>query len=149
MTPPWLRIAQQELQAGVREIPGSGNDTRVLEYHLATGLQASQDSVPWCASIVSWCLGRAGVPHPASARARDFLRWGQPLSIPAHGSVGIFQRGRGPQPGPTVVDAPGHVGFLVGEASTDELLVLGGNQSDRVCVRVYSVTALLSCRWPL
>lgn len=41
----------------------------------------------------------------------------------------------------------GHVGFYVGETKY-HYLILGGNQSNSVCVKKYRKSRLLGFRWP-
>ncbi|MCL2915995.1 hypothetical protein L2725_19835 [Shewanella corallii] len=57
----------------------------------------------------------------------------------------ILKRGKGAQPGPDVIKAPGHVGFFAGFDGND-VLVLGGNQSDEVNVGRYPASKLLGIR---
>ncbi len=59
--------------------------------------------------------------------------------------VVVFKRGPGDQPGPEVIEAPGHVGFLAGQEEK-HVLVLGGNQADSVCVSRYPATDVLGVR---
>jgi hypothetical protein len=59
--------------------------------------------------------------------------------------VVIFKRGSGNQPGPDVIEAPGHVGFFAGREG-NRVLVLGGNQSDSVNVSRYPSRRLLGIR---
>ncbi len=47
----------------------------------------------------------------------------------------------------TADPALGHVGFLVGETA-DAVILLGGNQGDRVCVAAFPRARLLDLRWP-
>lgn len=136
--PIWLQVARREL--GVKETSGKGNTKRVLEYHQASSLKATMDSVPWCASFVNWCLEVSGVKSPRSAAARSFLRWGKPVSKVAPGCIAVFSRGTNP--------AEGHVGFVVG-ADVDFIHVLSGNQSDAVCIQKYPKSRLLGLRLPV
>jgi uncharacterized protein (TIGR02594 family) len=148
--PPWMGVAQLELTAGVGEIAGPDDDPRVVEYHQTTTLAATDDEVPWCSSFVNWCMKGGGVEYTKSARARSWLKWGMTLPdrwIP-YGAVLILKRGIGAQPGPNVIDAPGHVGFFAGYASPKHLLLLGGNQSNAVNISIYELDRLLGVRWP-
>lgn len=54
-------------------------------------------------------------------------------------------RGGGDQPGPETIDAPGHVGFYAG-IEGDNILTLGGNQSDSVGISSYPVDRMLGIR---
>lgn len=148
MEPPWLSIALDEMRDGVVEVPGPGDEPRVVEYHSATSLAAQDDEVPWCSSFVNWCMWEGGIGATRSARARSWLRWGVAVDPPPYGAVVVLQRGGGNQPGRNVVEAPGHVGFYVGHAGPEEVLILGGNQGDAVCIKGYPADRVLDYRWP-
>ena len=150
-TPAWFTIAYRELLREVVEVPGEEHNLRVLQYHDATDLDATTDEVPWCSSFVNWCMQQADQPRTRSARARSWLRWGQRQECPEIGSVVIFQRGDGHQPGPEVISAPGHVGFFAGFSrgpGAGRMTILGGNQSNRVALRDYPIQHVLGHRWP-
>ncbi|MDQ1255853.1 MAG: hypothetical protein QG656_447, partial [Candidatus Hydrogenedentes bacterium] len=59
--------------------------------------------------------------------------------------VVVLKRGTGSQPGPEVIKAPGHVGFFSGREG-NEVLMLGGNQSDSVNVTRYESSRILGIR---
>lgn len=151
-TPPWLEIAMADARRGVLEQPGPNqNHPRILEFHSHTSLHATTDEVPWCSSAMCAWFEECDPPResPKSARARAWLNWGIQLSDPAYGAVAVLTRsGRSRQPGPGVIDAPGHVGLLLAIVGTDELFVLAGNTQDRVCIRPYKSDRLLGWRWP-
>lgn len=136
-SPAWLDIASGEL--GVTEIPGSRSNPRVLEYHDATSLHASDDSVPWCSSFVNWCMKQAGIQGSGSAAARSWLTWGRKLDGPQNGCIAVLRRGNSP--------TNGHVAFYVGDAGAS-IKLLGGNQSDQVKISSFPKSMLLSYRWP-
>lgn len=148
--PSWLRVAEAELRRGIFEVIGPVDNPRIVEYHSHTTLDASDDEVPWCSSFLNWCVHSSDedLEGTRSARARSWLAWGIPITIPAHGAIVVLKRGTGPQPGASVIDAPGHVGFYVGPARSDQILVLGGNQSNSVCVDSYPESRVLGYRWP-
>jgi uncharacterized protein (TIGR02594 family) len=143
--PPWYEIALRELAARVAE-GDDGDNPRILEY-LATCSdleegEAERDSTPWCSAFVNWCLARSGVKGTDSGWARRWAEWGEPIDPPRPGAVAVWARGR------TSADAPiitGHVAFLV-EDLGDSLLVLGGNQSDSVCIKAYPKRGYLTDR---
>ena len=135
---PWLDIAMEELGRGVNEVPGPEANPRIVEYHSITALKATSDEVPWCAAFACWCLEKAGVRSPRSARARDFLKWGQP-SERKIGAIVVLSRGADPR--------AGHVGFLYHDRSW-EIVLLGGNQGDRVSTRKFLADTVLGYRWP-
>jgi len=136
--PVWMEIARREI--GVKELPGPGDNPRVVEYHKATTLRASEDAVPWCASFVSWCLESAGVESTFSARARSYESWGKALARPLIGCVVVLSRGPNP--------AQGHVGFYAGSHGPDHVKILGGNQGDAVSISAFPRRKVLGYRWP-
>lgn len=133
---PWLRLAEKELNTA--EIPGDQHNPRILEYHAATTLVATSDEVPWCSAFVTWCLENSGMKSTRSAWARSYLNYGEKINDPKFGCVVVFARGA----------TSGHVGFYVSE-NADEVLVLGGNQSNRVSMAYYSKRLVLGYRWPV
>lgn len=134
--PKHYEIALKEL--GVSEIVGKKHNSRILEYHKATSLQASDDETAWCSSFVNWCLKGAGIAGTNKANARSFLNWGSVVSEPKTGDVVVFWRGKkdGWQ---------GHVAFYVSHDSK-YITVLGGNQSNKVCYAKYPASQLLGYR---
>lgn len=131
----WLTIAKGEL--GTKEVAGSGNNPRVVEYHSTTSLRAKHDAVPWCSSFVNWCMIQAGYKGTNSAAARSWLGYGSPVhGIPPVGSIAVFKRQGGH-----------HVAFVL-EYTPLEVTVLGGNQSDAVNVRSFGTSQLLGIVLP-
>lgn len=133
----WLRVAAPE--HGVHETRG-GETPRILEYHAATWLNASEDEVPWCAAFVCWCLDQAGCLNPRTPRARDFLTYGTALDAPSRGCIAVLKRGTSA--------TTGHVGFVL-DVIGNQVVLLGGNQSDSVRVSTYPVDDVLGWRWPV
>lgn len=133
---------------GMREIPGSEHNPQVLAMLRLDDSWPGGDEVPWCSAFVNWCFWVLRSPRTKSLRARSWLQIGTPLSIDeaTRGfDVVILSRGTGVQPGPEVVDAPGHVGFFSG-ALGDHVYLLGGNQSDGVNVQRYEASRILGIR---
>lgn len=132
----WMAIAEKEI--GVKEIPGSNDNPRIVEYHSATTLKATDDETPWCSAFVNWCMSMAGITGTKSAAARSWLDWGTPLDEPIRGAIVILKRGAPPS---------GHVGFVELDMG-DTIRVLGGNQSDCVKYSTYKKATVLGYRWP-
>lgn len=140
MEPRWITIARGEL--GIRELPGIASNARILEYNSTTTLGSKDDSeCPWCSAFISWCMVQAGFSSTHSAGARSWLNYGQRLDLPKYGCIVVFWRG-------TIIAPTGHVGFYVGETVND-ILVLGGNQDNKVCIAPYPKARLLGYRWPI
>lgn len=138
--PKWLKIAKKEI--GEKEVPGRGNNPRIVEYHDYTTLDASADSVPWCAAFVAFCLENAGVRSTRKPNARSYEHWGKNVSIDdtRAGDVAVFWRGK--------KDGwKGHVAFVLGYNKNSKLLkIVGGNQTDAVTIEQRTAKQLLTIR---
>jgi len=137
---PWMAFAEAELAAGVVEIPGPENNPRIVEYHQATDLEATDDETPWCSAFVNWCMKQAGVARTNSAAARSWLSWGKALAAPEPGCVTVLRRGDDP--------TKGHVAFFVDADGAGHIRLLGGNQGNAVSIRSFPIDRVLSHRWP-
>lgn len=136
VTPSWLILAHANI--GISEIPGKLHEPRILAWWRAVRLGGIKtDEVPWCAAFVGAMLEQSGIRSTRSDAARSYLRWGVELSAPVVGCIVIFERGAG-----------GHVGFVVGRDERGRLLVLGGNQDNRVKISAFSAGRVLAYRWP-
>lgn len=138
--PPWYNIALREMNTGVDEIVGAeAHHPRIVEYHQACTLKATDDETPWCSAFVNWCMLKGGQTRTESALARSWLNWGVPLEEPRKGCIVVFSR----PPKPT----SGHVAFFE-EKRGDRIFVLGGNQSNQVNISSYPEDRVLGYRWP-
>jgi uncharacterized protein (TIGR02594 family) len=130
--PLWLSIALREENDGVHEFD-PGSNPRIVEYlkscdDLGAADQAN-DGTAWCAAFANWCLVSAGKQGTNSAWALNWRTWGQKDDAPGRGTIVAWKRiVRG--------EVRGHVAFLIRDEG-DFLLVLGGNQSNRVCQQRY------------
>ncbi len=135
--PYWFQIAYKE--KGEKEIPGDQHNERIIQYHQATSLKATDDETPWCSAFCCWVMEQAGIPSPRNAWSRSWLEWGDPLGSPKDGCLCIFKRGKS--------NWKGHVGFYVG-TSGPYYKILGGNQSNSVSIKTYLQEDLIGMRWP-
>lgn len=132
-----LKIAEGEI--GIKEIPGSGDNPRILEYHACTSLKATDDETPWCSAFVNWVICKAGGTGTNNAMARSWLKWGVPIEEPFPGCIVILKRGNPPS---------GHVGIFKYRRSPGGWVhIIGGNQSDQVKISLYAESGVLGYRW--
>jgi uncharacterized protein (TIGR02594 family) len=137
---PWLKYALQEY--GTRTIPGPGTNARVGEYLRVVGLGPG-DETAWCSAFANWCMNEAGITGTGSGLARSWLGWSEAkecLAMPVWGCVAILWRVR--RDGPY-----GHVAFYVGSIGS-KILLLGGNQANRVSCVEFSNDRVIGYRWP-
>ena len=82
------------------------------------------DHNPWCAAFVNYCLKEAGYPTASKFESSfgfgdDKMRF-KKINKPVYGAIRFTKRDKG-----------GHVCFVYGEINS-KLVVLGGNQNDRI-----------------
>lgn len=134
---------------GVREVAGAASNPTILSMlHIVDPL-VSDDAVPWCGAFVEAIAWLLDLPRPRSLRARAWLHVGSAVAL-EDARIGfdviVLKRGPDPQPGPEHTGAPGHVGFFAGFHGLDHVLVLGGNQGDRVSVVSFPRAKVLGVR---
>ena len=138
--PKWLSIA--ELELGVSEVAGKGANPRIVEYQrscpsLPEAMKVT-DETAWCSAFANWCMHQAGFKGTGLANARSWLTWGEPISLKA-GAVAVLSSPLGAE--------HGHVAFVLAELDKSVVL-LGGNQGNRVSITTYPRDRLLAYRWP-
>ena len=146
-----LQISAYEIAmrfVGIREVPGATANPQILAMLRLDMDWPEDDSVPWCSGFVNYIAWLLRLPRSKSLRARSWLTVGEVIglddAVPGFDVV-VFKRGGGNQPGPEVINAPGHVGFYAGVQGRN-VLVLGGNQDDTVGINAYARSRLLGVR---
>ena len=96
------------------------------------------DPSAWCASFVNWCLRQSNTSHTKSAGSQTFLKHSEfvKISEPVFGAIAVFTNLDGNGDFKTT----GHVAFVVGTIGNDQILCLGGNQSQTIKVSLYSLS---------
>lgn len=126
---------------GTLEGAGAKDNPTILGWGKEIGQQAvySHDSIPWCGLFMGVVAHRARkeIPH-SPLWALSWADFGVPVDKkgPMLGDVLTFKR-----------DGGGHVALYVGEDST-AYHVLGGNQSDKVCITRIAKSRLYKSRRP-
>ena len=142
MDPLWLSFAREEI--GTREVPGDGDNPRIIKYWNDAGLSAvadGQDEVPWCAAFVGAMLARGRQSGSGAANARSYQGWGRKLITPCLGAVVVLSR--------PPHAWQGHVGIYLGtDLGRGRVRIVGGNQADAVSIADFSIERVLGYRWP-
>jgi uncharacterized protein (TIGR02594 family) len=137
---PWFEEAKHLM--GTKEGRGDLNNPEILDWAKDLDIKYPGDDVAWCGLFVGHCVGST-LPQeilPGNPLgARQWERFGEPTS-PRVGAVMVFWR-------ISKQSGKGHVGFYVGE-DNDAYQILGGNQSDSVCLTWLSKSRFLGARWP-
>lgn len=143
---PW--VAEGRKYLGLAEIPGKATHNKTLlqwlkdmgRYSTESRAWWADDETPWCGLFVGRLLGGSGrfvVKNWFRASA-----WNDPTTMirlhkPAYGCIVTFTRAGG-----------GHVGFVVGKDKAGNLLVLGGNQGNRVSIAAFAPARVTGYWWP-
>jgi len=136
MKPKWIEIAEKYI--GRAEIPGERTADFITKALVFMGAWWRDDETPWCGVGAGACLKHAGVTPPkAYYRAKAYLDWGVKLDRAIYGCIVVFTRQGG-----------GHVGFVVGKDDKNRLMVLGGNQGNKVSIAPFDQTRVAGYRWP-
>jgi uncharacterized protein (TIGR02594 family) len=137
---PWFEEAKHLV--GTKEVLGSKSNPVICDWAEDLDIKYPGDDVPWCGLFVAHCVG-ATLPQEALPAnplgARQWERFGESTS-PRVSAVMVFWR-------ISRQSGKGHVGFYVGE-DNDAYQILGGNQSDSVCLTWLSKSRFVSARWP-
>ncbi len=133
---------------GMQEVKGPTANPQVLAMLRLDQDWPDDDEVPWCSAFMNYITWLVRLPRSKDLLARSWLKLGRSISL-EEAQVGfdvvILKRGTKNQPGPDVLNAPGHVGFFAGLEGTF-VQVLGGNQDDTVSISRYPTSRVLGVR---
>lgn len=138
---PWFQEARRLI--GLREDPTAASNPTLLDWADRLDVDYPDDSIAWCGLFIAHCISSTLGSEPLPVNplgARNWARWGAPCE-PMPGALLVFWRGERN-------GWKGHVGFYAGEEKGGVFHVLGGNQSDKVCVARINGDRLLASRWP-
>jgi uncharacterized protein (TIGR02594 family) len=143
--PAWLDIAKKYL--GEAEIKGPHHNPDILRWFKDIGAPFKDDETAWCGAFVGGVLTEAHRPIViGGASARAWEKLAVHLSKPAVGCVAIrWRKSRN--------SGLGHVGFVAGVDQHGNIMLLGGNQNDRVTLAPYPLKdtrtgGFVGWRWP-
>lgn len=131
----YMEVAKTHL--GVTEIKGIKNNELIVKWWIKLGAWFREDETPWCGLFVALCLKDAGYVVPAQFyRALKWLDYGLPCGVGV-GAIAIMKREGG-----------GHVAFVAGKTKEGKIVLLGGNQGDKVCYTSVAPERILTYRRP-
>ena len=136
---PIIKEARQYF--GIEEIEGNKHNKTILNFFRETGngsIKTDEDA--WCSVFVSYCAKEAGLNYSKKANAKSWLQQGTATTNPKPGDIVVFWR-EDPD------SWEGHVAIYLGrDEFTNEIICLGGNQDDQVCIRNYSTNQVIGYR---
>jgi uncharacterized protein (TIGR02594 family) len=126
---------------GIEEIEGNKHNKAILNFFKETGNGAIKtDEDAWCSVFVSYCAKQAGLNYSKKANAKSWLQQGTATTNPKPGDIVVFWR-EDPD------SWEGHVAIYLGrDETTNEIICLGGNQDDQVCIRNYYTNRVIGYR---
>ena len=131
-------IAEARKYIGLAEIPGKQHNPVIVNWLKTLNAWWAEDETPWCGTYVAHCLRSAGRGIPKHwYRAREYENYGTKLQQPAYGCLAVLTRTGG-----------GHVGFVVGEDQAGNILLLGGNQGNKVSIAAFPKSRITAYVWP-
>ena len=134
--PLWIVEAKKHI--GLAEISGPKHNATILNWLKELKAWWKEDETPWCGAFVAHCMQAAGIEYPKYwMRAKDWATWGDPVKKPTMGCVVVFERRGG-----------GHVGFVMGQDEKGRLMVLGGNQGNKVSIAPFDPARAIAYRVP-
>lgn len=124
-------------QYGVKEAVGPKDHPQILNYFTALGFKEGQlhDETAWCSAFANWVAKTAGYEYSGKLTARSWLTVGQSTAQPEVGDVVVLWR-------ESKSSWKGHVGFFI-KATKRYVYLLGGNQSNKVCIKAYPKNRVL------
>ena len=133
--------------SGIHEIDGAMSNPQILAMIRLDRPDANDDEIHWCSAFVNYVTWLLRLPRSKSLRARSWLEVGKVIELgkARPGFDVVVMKTKDEDPGPDVIDTRGHVGFYAG-LEEDDILLLGGNQSDSVKISRYPRKRLLGVR---
>jgi len=132
---------------GVEEVPGSGSNPQILAWLRLDNKWPNDDAIPYCSAFANWIAWILRCPRSKNLRARSWLNVGTPIDIenarPENDVVILRQKIT--DPGPDIIEHPGHVTFFAGMDGS-RILGLGANQHDSVNITLFDRTLILGVR---
>jgi len=133
-----LKIALS--QYGIKEIPGEVDNPEIIKYFNDLGFdsKAFKDETAWCSAVHNWIHKEAGLCYTGKLNARSWMDIGVEVLIPQIGDTVVFWRG-------SKDGWKGHVALFINRIG-DDIYVLGGNQSNQYCIKIYPSYRILGFR---
>ena len=124
---------------GLREIPEAEHNEIILGWFQKIGFDwIKDDETAWCSCFVNYLAQIHGIESSGKLDARSWLKVGKDTKKPEKGDIVVFWREKRKS-------WKGHIGLFMG-IDGDQILCLGGNQSNQVNIKPYHKDRLLGYR---
>ncbi len=130
---------------GIKEISGTIDNPQIMTFLRLDNSWPDHDEVAWCSAFANYICWLLRLPRSKSLSARSWLAIGSVSPRPEVGFEVVIIKQADEDPGPEELNFRGHVGFFAGYQG-DNVLILGGNQSNSVNVSAFPVSRILGIR---
>lgn len=134
---------------GLSELPGVVHNPAIVAMLQLVDPGRHDDETAWCSAFANYVTWLCGLPRSNSLRARSWLAVGSVVAIEeARPGYDVVILTRGPSPPPAnILHAPGHVGFFAEwKPAQRQVLLVGGNQGNRVSMAAFDSSRILGVR---
>lgn len=139
---PWFDKAKEYI--GMKEIAGIKHAPFIIRMWARIKMSGiKDDETPWCAAFVGSCLEEVGIQSTRTGWALDYAKYGQKLDYPVQGAIAYKRRVN--SAGKVI---GGHVAFVAGQDEMGRIMLLGGNQGNKVGIDPFGISGILGYRWP-
>lgn len=136
-------------KTGKPKIAADGKPRTRTVWDTTSPTYAECDETAWCAAFINWCLKKSGLPGldtSAAGLAEAWLDYGMPISSPRYGAIAVIYN---PSAANSALTTTGnHVGFLIDGGFGDSIVLLGGNQGNRVRLSRFVGWQIKGFIWP-
>jgi len=123
----------------LEEIRGSKHEKKIIAaFKAAKESWIKDDETAWCAAWMCYCFYEASMFYEPTVRARDWGKYGEETTTPKQGDICVLWR-------VSKISNYGHVGFFI-KRDENYVWLLGGNQSNKVCIQKYPISRVLGYR---
>lgn len=123
---------------GLNEIEKGVLSTKVkIMLSEVTGVTHTSN-ISWCAAFVGYVLKQLDLEYSHTLVARHYLKLGRVINEPKVGDIVVISNLGS-------LSWSGHVGFFVSKYD-ENIYILGGNQSNRVCISPFQASSVLGYR---
>lgn len=125
---------------GLEEVPGGEHNQIILDWFADIGFTwVKNDETAWCSCFINWVALKCGCERSFKLDARSWLKIGKDVLVPKLGHVVVLWREK-------KTGWKGHVGLFAGKNPNGDIYVLGGNQNNKVNIKLYNKYKLLGYR---
>lgn len=124
---------------GLKEVVGKENNPEIVKMFAEIGFDWVQDDeTSWCSAAINYFCKKLGYERSGALDAKSWLKMPTIILKPTIGDIVVLWR-----------ESPdswkGHVGLFITQ-DIDNVYILGGNQSNSICIMAYPRDRIIGFR---